>query len=62
MGYASGILALLLLLIPVTLGGGSTTSLRWAVAGSGVWWAVGTVRESGGCAREVRRMERTELT
>lgn len=40
LGYAAGILMLLLALIPVTALGGSTFALRLAIGLSGVWWAV----------------------
>lgn len=42
LGYASGILGLVLSLIPVTLLHGSTLSLRVAVSASGVWWLLST--------------------
>lgn len=45
MGYAAGISGLLLLLLPVTLMGPSTWSLRVAIAGSGLCWGLGTIRE-----------------
>ena len=44
-GYASGIAALVLLVIPVTLLGGSLFSLRLAIGGSGLAWGLGTIRE-----------------
>ena len=40
LGYTAGILFLLAVLIPVQLAGGSTTALRYAIGGSGVWWAL----------------------
>ncbi|KZT56223.1 MFS general substrate transporter [Calocera cornea HHB12733] len=43
LGYGAGILALLLLLIPVTLLGGTTFSLRLCVGLSGIWWATFTL-------------------
>ncbi|EJU03963.1 MFS general substrate transporter [Dacryopinax primogenitus] len=43
LGYFAGILALLLLLIPVTLLKGSTFSLRLCVGLSGIWWGVFTL-------------------
>lgn len=46
-GYASGIAALVLLVIPVTLMGGSLFSLRLAICGSGLAWGLGTIRKSG---------------
>ncbi|KAG8995169.1 Autophagy protein 22 [Tulasnella sp. JGI-2019a] len=42
-GYAGGIFVLLICLVPVTILGGTTWSLRVAIGISGVWWAVGTV-------------------
>ncbi|KDQ52540.1 hypothetical protein JAAARDRAFT_40140 [Jaapia argillacea MUCL 33604] len=43
LGYSSGIILLLLTLVPVTLLKGSTWSLRLAIGLSGVWWGVFTV-------------------
>jgi len=43
LGYTSGILLLLLTLVPVTQLGGSTFSLRLAIGLSGMWWAIFTV-------------------
>ncbi|KAF5338850.1 hypothetical protein D9758_015574 [Tetrapyrgos nigripes] len=43
LGYGSGILLLALALVPVTLMGGSTTSLRLAIGLSGIWWALFTI-------------------
>lgn len=40
LGFFSGVSVLALLLVPVTLMGGSTFSLRLAVGLSGVWWIV----------------------
>ncbi|KAI0247007.1 autophagy-related protein 22-like protein [Lactifluus subvellereus] len=40
LGYAAGILLLLVTLLPVQRAGGSTNSLRFAVGGSGAWWAL----------------------
>lgn len=60
MGYAAGIVLLIVALIPVTKLGGSTFSLRLAIGLSGMWWAVfsvpaalwlpgaGEVKERGG--------------
>lgn len=45
-GYGAGILALFVSLIPVTLRNGDTTSLRWAIGASAIWWAVFTIRMS----------------
>ncbi|KAM0750426.1 MFS general substrate transporter [Meredithblackwellia eburnea MCA 4105] len=42
-GYVSGIIALIVLLIPVTLMKGSTWALRCAIAGSGLCWAIGSI-------------------
>lgn len=42
-GCASGIMLLLLVLIPVTKLHGSTFSLRLAIGISGIWWAVFTI-------------------
>ena len=42
-GYAAGMVLLLITVIPVILLGGSTLSLRIAVAMSGVWWAAGSI-------------------
>lgn len=46
MGYAAGISALVLLLVPLSLLGQSTFSLRCAIAGSGLCWGIGTIRAS----------------
>ncbi|KZO90740.1 MFS general substrate transporter [Calocera viscosa TUFC12733] len=43
LGYGAGILALLLLLLPVTLLKGSTFSLRLCVGLTGIWWAAFTL-------------------
>ncbi|CDO69733.1 hypothetical protein BN946_scf184697.g5 [Trametes cinnabarina] len=43
LGYASGIVMLLLALIPVQAMKGSTNSLRLAIGLSGVWWALFTI-------------------
>ncbi|KAI0052223.1 autophagy-type protein 22 [Auriscalpium vulgare] len=43
LGYSSGILLLLVTLIPVTKMQGSTLALRLAIGGSGAWWAVFSV-------------------
>lgn len=40
LGYAAGIILLLVALIPVTKLGGTTFSLRLAIGLSGIWWAV----------------------
>jgi UMF1 family MFS transporter len=40
LGYTAGILLLLLTVIPVQRAGGSTDALRFAIGGSGVWWAL----------------------
>jgi UMF1 family MFS transporter len=40
LGYTAGILLLLFTLFPVQHAGGSTDSLRFAIGGSGAWWAV----------------------
>lgn len=45
LGYASGISVLIALLVPVTIARGSTTALRFAIAGSGLCWALGSIRE-----------------
>ncbi|KAH9817921.1 autophagy-related protein 22-like protein [Melampsora americana] len=42
-GFSAGILALFISLIPVTIREGDTTSLRWAVGSSGIWWAIFTI-------------------
>ena len=42
-GFFSGVAVLALLIIPVTLGGGSTASLRLATGLSGIWWAIFTL-------------------
>ncbi|KAI5481840.1 autophagy-related protein 22 [Pseudohyphozyma bogoriensis] len=46
LGYAAGISLLVLMLVPVTLMHGSTLSLRCAIAGSGLWWGIGTIPAS----------------
>ena len=43
LGFLSGFLMLIALIIPVTILNGSTGSLRLAVGLSGLWWAVFTV-------------------
>lgn len=43
MGYAAGILLLILALVPVSQLGGSTFSLRLAIGLSGIWWGVFTI-------------------
>jgi UMF1 family MFS transporter len=40
LGYAAGILLLLVTVLPVQHAGGSTNVLRFAIGGSGVWWAL----------------------
>ena len=40
LGYAAGILLLLVTVLPVQHAGGSTNALRFAIGGSGVWWAL----------------------
>jgi UMF1 family MFS transporter len=40
LGYAAGILLLLVTVLPVQHAGGSTNSLRFAIGGSGAWWAL----------------------
>jgi UMF1 family MFS transporter len=47
-GFFSGVAMLVLLLIPVTRGKGSTGSLELAVGLSGLWWAVFTVPAAHG--------------
>ena len=42
LGYAAGVIALLLCLIPVKLLH-NTYALRISVAGSGIWWLIGTL-------------------
>ncbi|EGG02195.1 uncharacterized protein MELLADRAFT_91511 [Melampsora larici-populina 98AG31] len=42
-GFTAGILCLFVSLIPVTIRNGDTTSLRWAVGCSAVWWAIFTI-------------------
>lgn len=42
-GFSAGILTLFVSLIPVTMRNGDTTSLRWAVGSSAIWWALFTV-------------------
>jgi UMF1 family MFS transporter len=43
LGFFAGVSVLALLIIPVTLMGGTTSSLRLAVGLSAVWWAVFTI-------------------
>jgi UMF1 family MFS transporter len=43
LGFLSGVSVLALLIIPVTLMGGTTSSLRLAVGVSAIWWAVFTI-------------------
>lgn len=45
-GFTAGILCLFVSLIPVTIRNGDTTSLRWAVGSSAIWWAIFTIRMS----------------
>lgn len=40
LGYAAGILLLLVTVLPVQRAGGSTNALRFAIGGSGAWWAL----------------------
>ena len=40
LGYTAGILLLLATLLPVQRAGGSTDALRFAIGGSGAWWAL----------------------
>ena len=40
LGYAAGILLLLLTVLPVQRAGGSTSALGFAIGGSGAWWAL----------------------
>ena len=40
LGYAAGILLLLATVLPVQRAGGSTDALRFAIGGSGAWWAL----------------------
>lgn len=40
LGYTAGISLLLVTLLPVQHAGGSTNSLRFAIGGSGAWWAL----------------------
>ncbi|KAI9463778.1 autophagy-type protein 22 [Russula earlei] len=40
LGYSAGILLLLFTVLPVQRAGGSTTALRFAIGGSGAWWAL----------------------
>lgn len=43
-GFSSGIIALCILLIPVTLWNGDLLILRWSIGASGVLWAIFTLR------------------
>lgn len=43
LGFFAGVSVLALLIIPVTLMGGTTSSLRLAVGVSAIWWAVFTI-------------------
>ena len=43
LGFLSGFSVLALLMIPVSLGGGSVSSLRLAIGITGIWWAVFTI-------------------
>jgi UMF1 family MFS transporter len=43
LGFLSGVSVLALLIIPVTMMGGTTSSLRVAVGASAIWWAVFTI-------------------
>ncbi|SGY21807.1 BQ5605_C016g08276 [Microbotryum silenes-dioicae] len=42
-GYTSGILALVLALVPIGIGGGSSWGMRMAIAGAGAVWGGGTI-------------------
>jgi len=42
-GYAAGIILLAVAIIPVTVLGGTTFSLRLAISLSGIWWAIFTI-------------------
>lgn len=46
-GFSAGILTLFVSLIPVTMRNGDTTSLRWAVGSSAIWWALFTPLQFG---------------
>ena len=48
LGFFSGVAVLALLTVPVTLGHGSTASLRLAIGLSGMWWAVFTISPAFG--------------
>lgn len=60
-GYASGISLLLLCMVPVTVLGGSTWSLRIAIMMSGIWWCLGSfpcaawLKSEGDTGTESRR-------
>lgn len=45
-GYAAGITLLLLMLVPVTVLNGSLWSLRVALAATGAWWLLVSIRKS----------------
>lgn len=42
-GYAAGIILLAVAIVPVTILGGTTFSLRLAICLSGIWWAIFTI-------------------
>lgn len=60
-GFFSGVAVLALLLLPVSLMGGSTASLRLAIALSGVWWAVWSVPAVWGLPGRVDRVGSASL-
>jgi UMF1 family MFS transporter len=64
LGYAAGILLLLVTVLPVQRAGGSTNALRFAIGGSGAWWALFSIPAllllPG--AREFEKTQKTSVT
>lgn len=61
-GFGSGVTVLGLLLIPVVIGEGSTTSLCLAIGLSGLWWSVFTVPAWFGLPSGSRHLEKAGAT
>jgi len=66
LGYTAGILLLLVTVLPVQRAGGSTDALRFAIGGSGAWWALFSIPallllpSAGGMGKETPNVGVTE--
>ena len=64
LGYAAGILLLLVTVLPVQHAGGSTNALRFAIGASGAWWALFSIPAllllPG--ARELEKTQKADVT